>query len=305
MFETFSRRCCAVVLPRTAPESHRMLPQVAGNRAEPDTGPHPPVPRLVVMRRGSVMDLNLFSPTKPKFLLPPEPFDSTECVFMRRALHELGKAKYGAKWIGDEPTMQLPKLLPPCVEYSARWNDATEPALWHEQPPRKVLEYAHDLILKHRPDLAMKRVPRGLAAGLVPLPIPFTIQQWKAAQAIVQAAHDVAREAVFRYLDLLGHIVSLCESGTLETKLRPLTGGAFSPLLPTSHWNTENYVERFVSYRMHPDQPFWSNAPHDEMHWIFVTRKSLKASISKLMPVEQVVSSVVDAEEYVSDYRRI
>jgi hypothetical protein len=251
------------------------------------------------------MGMNLFAPIKPNVPLQ-DPMDSTECVFMGRALHELGKAKYGAAWIGDEPTVQLPKLLPSCVEqpFAANWDEATQPALWFDQPPRQVLEYAHDLVLKFRPDLQMKRVRRGIAAGLVPLPIPFTVREWKAAQAIVQAAYDESREAFLRYLDLLSHIVSLCEAGILETKLRPLTGGAFSPSLPTSHWNTEHYVGRFVSSRMHPDQPFCSSAPYNEMHWIFVTRKSLKASIIKLKPVEQVASSVFDAEEYVSDYRQ-
>jgi hypothetical protein len=43
---------------------------------------------------------------------PYHPEDSTECEFMARAVHKLGRAKYGTDWTGNESHTQLPELFP-------------------------------------------------------------------------------------------------------------------------------------------------------------------------------------------------
>jgi hypothetical protein len=203
------------------------------------------------------------------------PRESSECVFMGRAIHVLGNAKFGDAWTGTEMVMEVLDALPDTVQQiTGNTADDSVEASWINSPAQLVLQQAHDLLLAFRPDLGRRPWQRG-PAGLSHWPplLRFTVREWKAAQEIIQAARDVQREAVRRYEELVDTFVLLCESGFLETKLRPYSGGRFYNV-PPSDWNGENIRDRFRSFKMHPMAPFWSAAPDHEKWWIFITRAS-------------------------------
>lgn len=230
------------------------------------------------------------------------PDDSSECIFLGRAYHELAKAMF-PEWSGAELTMTLPELLPAAIENhrtilgSSLSDEKTEQAEWYETPRRALLDYAYDLLHKYRPELKPRpRVP-GLFGSTISAPPRFTLFEWKAAKEINQAHYDAVRTALHRKRDVDKAIARLCEACVLQTRLRPPEGGAFSDVLPASHWRTENYGERFKTWRMHPEQPFGTSG---ELHFIFVERTSLAVAISRLK-TEGGGGNPVDLTAFVSD----
>lgn len=222
------------------------------------------------------------------------PDDSTECVFMARAVHELGRAKYGPLWTGNEPHTQLPDLLPDALDpmhYNALWNpeaanNSDEPVQWFDPPSRAVLERAYDLLSVHRPDLEKPSRFAGMFGGLSLRPLRFTIREWKIAQGLAKKERDECLAALGRWFDLQKDIVSFCESGLLVSLLRPLVGGDFSDPLPKSFWRCEKYAARFVIFMMHPVHPFKTDTNRQEGQWIFFTKVSLRLALSKIHGVK-------------------
>ena len=213
------------------------------------------------------------------------PENSTECVFMERAVNELALAKYGSDWTGDEPATRLPELLPDAFD-PMRYNllsgidaanNSDEPAQWFDPPVRAVLERADDLLFQHRRDLV--RPPRfmGLLSVSGLRPIRFTIRDWRIAQE-----RDECMHALIRWFDLQKDIVSFCEGGLLVSRLRPVDGGEFSDPLPTSFWRCEKYAARFAFFMMHPAHPFKTDSNRQEWQWIFFTRASLRLALAKI-----------------------
>ena len=104
-----------------------------------------------------------------------QPHDSSECVFMGRAVHQLARAKFGSEWTGDEHATRLHEPLPDCLDpehYNALLHpesrtESAESAQWIDPPSRAVLERAYDLLITHRPDL--QKPPRmfGLLARIM------------------------------------------------------------------------------------------------------------------------------------------
>jgi hypothetical protein len=112
--------------------------------------------------------------------------------------------------------------------------------------------------------------------------LPVLIENEVQKKYAYRLVNDEAKQAaISRYFQLSQDVVSLCESGILETVLRPRLGGEVAEI-PCSHWNTEDYLDRFVQFTMHPEDPFWSNGPEGEVQWIFVTKKSLKVAVATL-----------------------
>ena len=236
------------------------------------------------------------------------PGDSTECVFMERAIDELARAKYGSNWTGKEPLTRLPESLPDAFDpmhHNALWNpkatnESDEPVQWFDPPPRAVLERAYDLLSLHRPDLEKPSRFAGFFGGLTSRPLRFSIKEWKIAQGLAKKERDNCLEALGSWFDLQEETVSLCERGVLESVLRSVEGGNYSSVLPKSHWLTEKYSVRFVTFLMHPVSPFSSNLPH-EMQWIFFTRVSLRRAIA-LLRNQNGVSPSASGELYASEF---
>lgn len=236
------------------------------------------------------------------------PGSSTECEFMERAVQELARAKYGSVWRGDEPHTKLPELLPDALHprlYNALCDpevadNSSEPVQWFDPPRRDVLERADDLLFRNRSDLARPSSFGGMFGGLGPRPLRFTIREWKIAQVLAKKERDECLEALGRWFDLQENIVSLCESGVLESVLRPQIGGDFSPVLPKAHWRTEKYSVRFVTFMMHPLAPFSTASPQD-MQWIFFTRASLRRAVAMLRNQNNVPPPASN-EAYASEF---
>jgi hypothetical protein len=69
-------------------------------------------------------------------------------------------------------------------------------------------------------------------------------------------------------------IARLCESGELQTALRPEAGGQMTDV-PAHWWNTERWKVRFVMCQMTAHNPFGMGFAGEGYCWIFVTRTSL------------------------------
>lgn len=238
------------------------------------------------------------------------PDDSSEAVFMGRAIRELARAKFGDTWTGEEPNTQLPELLPDVLAPSLfnalagpdAANNSDEPAQWFDPPSRSVLERADRLLAVHRPDLGRPGRLIGMFGGLGRA-IHFTIREWKLAQEFARREREECLEALIRWLNLQKEVVALCESGVLESMLRPVEGGEFSPVLPRHHWRTELYAARFLIFAMNPQKPFVGSRNPQELEWIFFTSASLRRAVAKLHAANGKPESE-DASIYKSEAQR-
>lgn len=227
---------------------------------------------------------------------------------MGRAVHQLARAKFGSEWTGDEHATRLPEPLPDCLDpehYNALLHpesrtESAESAQWIDPPSRAVLERAYDLLITHRPDL--QKPPRmfGLL-GFPPRALRFTVREWKIAQNIASTERSICRAAQLRWLNLQALFVSLCESGIIETKLRPVDGGEFTEVLPRAYWRTENYGARFFTYMMDPERPFRTNNQPQGMLWIFSTETSMRRAIATVSGGREAGA---DGAAYASEYMR-
>jgi hypothetical protein len=210
-------------------------------------------------------------------------------VFLERAFQQFALAKFPGTWTGDEQNAQFPSLLPdaidPCLSggllagFSA--DEATTQARWFDPPEQAALERAHDLLVKHRPDLG--RMPRPVRLNaLMYRPLAFTVLEWRAAQEIAQREYNSCIDAIARWRLAQKEFVSLCEQGILKTVLRPLCGGEFSDVVSTGGWRLEEYLLRFITFQMDPNLPFHADVNLPNNQWIFVTRESLLVALAKV-----------------------
>jgi hypothetical protein len=212
------------------------------------------------------------------------PDDSAECRFLGRAYHDIAKQMF-PEWTGKELALNLPDLLPDAIEYhptllsNGAEDDKNVPAEWYEPPRRATLEYAYDLLHAYQPELRPKpRLAMGMFGGFSLAPPKFTLQEWEIAQEINKAHHEIVRQGMLRRRRVDKAICELCEAGILRTRLRRPEGGEFSPVLPPAYWRTENYGERFISWRMSPLNPF---STYGELHFVFVEKSSLAVALAR------------------------
>lgn len=264
------------------------------------------------MLRNALLDPALDWVNRPS--LPIQyPSDSTECIFMKRAIEVLAHAKYGPAWTGEEPITQLPELLPQALHPMyfngllgpAAAAESEEPVQWFDPPSRAVLERADDLLSLHRPDLNRPSRFGGILGGLGPRPLRFTVREWKIAEDLAKKERDDCLDALGRWFDLQKDIVAFSESGLLVSRLRPVEGGEFSAPVATSSWRCERYAVRFIMFMMHPTQPFNVDTNRHEWQWIFFTRASLKLALAKIQsrPTSQIDDGPVYESELLQHMR--
>jgi hypothetical protein len=229
------------------------------------------------------------------------PDDSVDCKYLSRAYHELARVIY-PDWTGTELGLTLPVLLPDAIEpcnalLFGGQDEKTTPAEWYETPQRAVLEYALELLNTYRPDVRSKPHAAGFAMGLSIASPRFTLHEWKVAQGINRADFERIKADLQKKRSVDKVICRLCEAGILLTRLRDPEGGEFSNVLPTSWWRTENYGERFRTWRMHPQRPFSTQC---DLHCIFVDRASLAVALMRLKGGYNIESDAV-LSTFVSD----
>ncbi len=238
------------------------------------------------------------------------PDDTAEFVFMKRALDELAKAKFGEKWGGEEPFAQLPEPLPDAFKPTpvnalmprTSSNDDCIAAEWIDTPARSILERADLVLAIHRPDLQRPwRYNALFNMSAERRPISFTLLEWKIAQAIIVDERETSLEKLRRWWDLQKAFVQCCVSGDLNTALRDVRGGAYLTV-PAENWITEAYSSRFTTFTMHPEFPFEMRATG--MQWIFVEKRLLDKLVAKLTRIAESSCDRHPAKIYKSEAQR-
>jgi hypothetical protein len=229
--------------------------------------------------------------------IAPAPDDSTEGVFLGRAYHRLGRAKFGDAWTGFEPRTVLPELLPDAIEPYAGLRiipfcDVEEKpkdpqAEWYDPPSRRQRTYALDLLYKYRPDI--RSSPQGFIIGHSNAAPGFTLTQWKVAQGLNRKQYHQSEQSIQRNQQLTKAIAELLEGNILVSMLRPLGGGEFSAELPAWVWRTENFGYRFTKWTMLlPEKLAAGTERGREQQFIFVSRDSLIKAEAKLNAIRGV-----------------
>jgi hypothetical protein len=198
------------------------------------------------------------------------PRDTPDYVFLGRVVHLLGRAMFMNEWIGDEPTLQLLQELP-----KVPLNGSSGRAY-----------YAHDLLMKNRPDLRRKPIhqrPRIQGLFTPPPTISFTKKEWQAALDIIRENNERCSPGLIRLAQVREKIINMAADGTLATALRPIAGGDQEPAPPV-WWNTERAFNRFYYCQMNPIEPFSIAVAGDEFRWIYVRRDSLAIALNDSSP---------------------
>jgi len=237
------------------------------------------------------------------------PEDCDECMFLLRATDKFGVAMFGDQWTCEERSIVLPPELPDALDprlsggllgFSEDWG--AKPAQWFDPPTRDMLVRANELLLVHHPELMRRAQLNGLARFY--MPIRFTFDEWRLAQAAAQRERAEAVAGLRRWHLVQLAIKASCMRGELETRLRPCEGGEYSGALPRHFWRTEDFATRFVTWRMHPTRPFDRHAPLEEQQWIFMTVRSVECAERRLRQARTGVEEGTPARAYESEFMR-
>jgi hypothetical protein len=196
------------------------------------------------------------------------PRDTSEMIFLRRAVGQLGRALFGGHWLGDEFAAQ--RLAP--VNYSDVRGANNFIALHLPQfgrreyrgsmapPPTSSIGRPHVDHDDHRPTF------KEIAAG-----------EQAAVREFIERHNAAALAAKERAARLMNRIADLASEGKLQTAYRGVAGGAFTPI-PKDWWTTENLDPRFAFCTINPDDPFNCKSGNG---LIYVFRADLEAVIGR------------------------
>jgi hypothetical protein len=239
---------------------------------------------------------------------PQIPESTSDYIFISDAQNEIGRAMFGSQWSGDEPTTELPPILPTRIPNGmnrlldfAIEDKTTAIARFATPIDTATTEYAYRLLCTHHSEL---RPPTYFFGALAPsLPgqeRSFTVKQWEAIEVSWQKHQSDARDAIDRNLKVTKKIKLLVVENVLKCVLRKVEGGPFSEPLEGWSWNTENIQERFHSYRMNPTNFF---APcNSDSRWIFFTKKSVEQAKWQIETPDQRPSERSDGPAYLPEY---
>jgi hypothetical protein len=203
--------------------------------------------------------------TRTKFWLRSSswPIDSSAFVFLGRAIDAIGKSMFHEHWKGWQDAV---------VEYT--------PAFPKQQPlePNNITRQAYSLLAKYKPEFGLSRIDPGTPPSDIKR---LTNEQWAAATELhIRVSEAIDLRGSKRFAEVQKAIVRSAEAGKLETAIRPIPGGDFTPV-PASWWNSERLEVRFEMCQMNPNDPFGYGVAGDSFCWIFVSRKSLNDYIAE------------------------
>jgi hypothetical protein len=205
------------------------------------------------------------------------PRDTSEWVFLARAIIEVGECLHGEKWTGEEPTTPVDPALSPYRSSAAQWHQTL----------------MHDLLRKHRPEFKRKPIGHGYFGWEVP---PFTDDEWGAALVIASRIAEERRPKLTRFANTQWSLRDALAEGLLISALRPTSGGAFSAPLPPAVWNTERLSHRFFFCQMNPRDPFGAGVAGDSYQYVFVSRPTLDRYLAALRNSSVKLRSTIAAE---------
>jgi len=211
--------------------------------------------------------------------------------FLGRAVNQVGRAKFGDEWTGLEGSP--PELLTPKVDLGGS-GGALIPSAGTAYPWQKL--NIDRLLRKRRPDFGRPEPVRGRFGIKV---AEFTEEQWYAGLKLAQEADKASMVIRNRFATVTGTLVDALREGSLNSALRPVKGGAYSPVLPPSMWNAESFRERFRLCQMNDSDPFGIGIAGDRFQLIFVDIQGLDAlaeiaSISVRVKLRQASQQTYD-----------
>jgi hypothetical protein len=190
------------------------------------------------------------------------PRDTSEYVFLARAVRSIGAKLHGDKWTGREPATLSVDPVPMCCPRGYGWQ----------------FDFARLLLLENKEHSVPPRVIAHGKWGPEPGQ-ELTADEWRVVQPLWRAKYQAAQEAFGRFHAVRVEIAEQCSRGALVSVLRPVEGGQFSPI-PDWHWNTERLAPRFAVCQLNPRDPFSLGIAGDGYGWIFLTRASLDAYLT-------------------------
>jgi hypothetical protein len=208
------------------------------------------------------------------------PNDPKGYVFLARALHEIGQARFGNDWAGTEWAVNVPPVLTGDLPH---------------QPDKRLL--ARILLEAHRPDIELGEIITGSKHTVSGAPL--TAEQWAIARDLSNQQFQKVRPFLVRSAAVQAAFIKASEAQELITAYRPTAGGEMRPI-PAPWWNTETNHNRFVMCQLNPHKPFGLGFAGDNYAWIFVTRDSLDRFITS-----QPFAKPAGIEGHLSPYLRV
>lgn len=234
-------------------------------------------------------------------------------VFLARAVHIVGKAKFGEEWVGDEPATPVP----PPFEHFLKNDEATI------QRVVAILErfggVKYDAIKDQRKEIASD-VPAP-SLGLRPIrttktKADFATEAWAAKvlgltdehYALLREVAEPRRQALLakaQRVAQIRHIIERgCEAGSLRAATRPAPGGPMQPLDPVV-WNTDQVHQRWHLCQINPKDPYGLGVSGNSYCPIFLEAGSLERFIAPPAPKEPPMKAPGFDDVHLSPYLRL
>jgi hypothetical protein len=202
--------------------------------------------------------------------------------FLGKGVNELGKAKFGTDWTGQEA--RAPRLLVPSQSVGGIGGiPSAEIAT-----PNQRLDI--DLLLqKHRPDFKRPYPERG---PFGPVVAQFATGQWDEGIRLALESDRKSLAARQRFSVVVATLIEALREDRMKSAVRPIRGGDFSAFLPPSVWNSEQIGNRFSLCQMNPLKPFDIGIAGDGYQLIFVDVEGLETLVARASPTARTTTPV-------------
>ena len=191
------------------------------------------------------------------------PRDTTDNVFLCRAVLQTMKALYPDKWTNTEHKVTLVSKLP------------RHPFGLRDGELRNVY-----FKLKHlKSELNLPILTDTIHHLAKP---QFTDEQWSAAVELYDKLNAETKGPYERFKAAKSKLFEALADGTVKSCLRPQHGGEFSNFCPVAWWNTERWGNRFFWGQMNPGDPFGNGIGGENYKWIFIDKATLETFLAGL-----------------------
>lgn len=196
-------------------------------------------------------------------------------VFLAEAFHEVGRAKYGDEWLGCEPYLR-------------------------SDTPTGTATLSH--ILKkdqsERTEADRAAIARQIAnvKERIENPEEFDAKQRQIAEQTQQERLILGSRA----FAVQEQIIAWCESGELSSAIRPIEGGAMTPL-KRELWNGANPSYRFYLCQMSVRNPFSRGVSGKNFGYIFIENQSLQ----RLLAQQPFSRQAAEIDVHLSPYLKV
>ncbi|MEI7931741.1 MAG: hypothetical protein WCI21_01610 [Alphaproteobacteria bacterium] len=194
------------------------------------------------------------------------PFDPKGLVFLGRAAHEAGRARFGATWTGAEPDAIIPAPIP--HSHHLRSDDYLK--IVHLIPEERRISLVKNSSITHGVEIA----DEDLTAAL----------DWSRAE-IAKKTAEVERWSAVKVI-----LAEALAANELPYRLKsPDTGGMFDG--QPEWWNVSNWPNRFQHYQMSPTKPNSASFTGHGFLDIFLVREPFDALVERLAHERDAITS--------------